>query len=336
MFVIKNYVRNENLATIKLDWQGTPVDENNRFVNHEFPFLPKLSDLLKWQLSANPFKEAKRNDTERLKVFDPTEFLSGEKDGVLWLGHASFFIRLNGVNILIDPVFGAPPLVKTFVDVPSPIDKISRVDCILISHDHRDHADETSIGQIAAKFPNANFYTGLRMDVLLKDWVQPTNEIQTAGWFQQFKTPDETLKIYFLPTRHWARRGLFDTNERLWGAFIIQTNSRTILFGGDSGYGSHYQEIAALFPEIDYAILGIGAFEPRWLMESNHASPADALQMFVDLKAKIMVPMHFGRFDLSDEPPSAPPRLLTEKAAKINLAGKIKLLNINQNLDLED
>ena len=334
--VIKNYVCNENLTTIKPDWQGTPVDENNRFVNHEFPFLPQLSDLLKWQLSANPFKRAKQSDTKRLKVSDPTDFLNGAKDGVLWLGHASFFIRLNGVNILIDPVFGAPLLVKTLVDVPPPIDKISRADCVLISHDHRDHADETSIKQIAEKFPNARFYAGLRMDALLKDWVKVSNEIQTAGWFQQFKMPDETLKIYFLPTRHWARRGLFDTNERLWGAFVIQTKSRTILFGGDSGYGSHYKDFAALFPEIDCAILGIGAYEPRWFMKANHANPADALQMFVDLKAKTMIPMHFGRFDLSDEPPSQPLELLNEKAAEMNLSGNIKALNINECLDLED
>ena len=94
--VIEKYVSNENLKTVKADWQGTPVDEKGRFVNAEFPFLPKMTDLLKWQLSANPFKEAKENDTERLQVLDPTNFLSGEKDGILWLGHASVYIRLNG------------------------------------------------------------------------------------------------------------------------------------------------------------------------------------------------------------------------------------------------
>lgn len=330
--VIKTYARNENLPTVKNDWQGTPVDEKNRFVNHEFPFLPKISDLLKWQLSANPFRKEKENDRERLAVLDPADFLSGEKDGILWLGHASFFIRIAGKNILIDPVFGAPPFVKTYVDTPSPINKIGRVDYVLISHDHRDHCDEKSIKQIAEKFPNAKFYSGLRMDALLKDWVKETNEIQTAGWFQQFKLPDETLKIYFLPTRHWAQRGLFDTNERLWGAFMIQTNSQTIFFGGDSGYGSHYKEIAALSPEIDYALIGIGAFEPRWFMKPNHANPADAAQAFVDLRAKIMIPMHFGRFDLSDEPPSAPLELLKKAAAEMNLSGQLKPLNVNESL----
>lgn len=94
--VVKKFVRNENLPTVREGWQGTPVDEKGRFVNAEFPFLPKLKDLLAWQLGANPFAEAKEKDTDRLPVLDPAEFLSGEQDGILWLGHASVYIRLNG------------------------------------------------------------------------------------------------------------------------------------------------------------------------------------------------------------------------------------------------
>jgi L-ascorbate metabolism protein UlaG (beta-lactamase superfamily) len=76
--------------------------------------------------------------------------------------------------------------------------------------------------QVAAKFPNAKFLAGLRMDELLRDWTMPTNDIQTAGWFQQFDLPDETVKITFLPVRHWCRRGLFDFNHKLWGGYVIE------------------------------------------------------------------------------------------------------------------
>ncbi|HXH69865.1 MAG TPA: MBL fold metallo-hydrolase [Pyrinomonadaceae bacterium] len=330
--VIEKYVKNENLPTIKTDWKGTPVDEKGRFVNHEFPFLPKVKDLLKWQISGNPQKEEKQNDATRLAVLDPTEFLESEKDGILWLGHASFFIRLNGKSILLDPIFGKPPLVKTFVDVPSLLEKIKRVDYVLLSHDHRDHCDEESIRQIAQKFPEAKFYGGLLMEELLRDWTTVANEVQTAGWFQQFKLPDENLKIYFLPVRHWCRRGLFDTNERLWGGYVVQGAGKTIYFSGDSGYGSHYKEAAELFPDIDYFLIGIGAYKPRWFMEPNHNSPEDAVQAFIDARAKFLVPMHFGRFDLSDEPPGEPLRLLKEKTQEMNLSDKIKALNINESL----
>ena len=328
--VIKSYSKNENLPTVKAGWPGVPIDEKGRFVNYEHPFLPKILDILKWQLSAKPQKEEKQNDTERLAVLDPIDFLNSDRDGILWLGHASFFVRLAGKSLLLDPVFGKPSFVKTLVDVPSPIDKIKQVDYVLLSHDHRDHCDEDSIKQIAGKFPAARFYGGLKMDELLRDWIP--NETQGAGWFQQFEMPDDSLKIYFLPVRHWCRRGLFDTNERLWGGFIIQGAGKTIYFSGDSGYGNHYKETVELFPEIDYFLIGIGAYQPRWFMEPNHNSPEEALQAAIDARAVTIIPMHFGRFDLSDEPPGEPLRIFREKAREMNLSDKIKPLNINESL----
>lgn len=332
--VIEKYTRNENLPTIKNDWQGTPVDQEGRFINAEFPFNSSMLDLLKWQLSGNPQKEEKQNDAWRPQVKDPSEFLNSESNGILWLGHAGFFIRLNGVSIIIDPIFGKPPFVKTYVEIPSPLDKIRKVDYVLLSHDHRDHTDENTLHQIAGKFPQAKFLVGLKMEGLIKDWVTETNEIQTAGWFQQFTTTGkDDLKIVFVPVRHWSRRGLFDTNERLWGGFIIQSANKTIFFGGDSGYGSHYKQTAELFPEIDYFICGIGAFKPRWFMKSNHNSPDDALQAFADTKAKYLIPMHYGTFDLSDEPPGEPLRLLKEEAENSGVSDKVKDLQIFESIE---
>ena len=331
---VTTHIKNENLQTIRNDWQGNPVDEKNRFVNEEFPFLSKTIDVLKWSLSRNPQKEEKKNDAARLEVGDPTEFLESNKDGILWLGHAGFFIRLNGVNIITDPVFGKPSFVKIYVDVPSPLDKIKKVDYILISHDHRDHCDEPSIKSLTQKFPEAEILSGLRMDELLNDWKTSSNKTQTAGWYQQFSLPENKVKIFFLPTRHWGRRGLFDTNERLWGSFVIQGANKTIYFGSDSGYGAHYKKIGELFPKIDYALIGIGAYKPRWIMESNHNSPEEAWQAFLDSKADVLIPMHYGRFDLSDEPPSEPLKLLREEAQKTNSIDKIKALQIYESINL--
>ncbi len=327
--VTKKFTKNENLPTIKADWQGTPIGEKDRFVNHEFPYLPSPLDLLKWQLRTNPQQQEKINDQTRLAVKDPTEFLNGDQDGILWFGHASFFIRLNGANLLIDPVFGEPPFITRYV-TPPPIEKLPKTDYILISHDHRDHCDEATIKQLTAKFPDAQILTGLRMEELLKDWNSSNAEIQTAGWYQQFGLPNNKIKVTFLPSRHWTRRGLFDTNRRLWGAFVIEGAGKTIYFGGDSGYGSHYQELAALFPKINYFIAGIGAYQPQFIMKPNHNTPAEAFRGFLDAKADYMIPMHFGRFDLSDEPPSEPLGLLMEKAAEANLTDKIKNLQINE------
>jgi L-ascorbate metabolism protein UlaG (beta-lactamase superfamily) len=331
--VIAKYVRNENLPTIKANWQGTPIDAKGRFVNAEYPYLSKTIDLLKWRLGERPFKTEKENDKERLEILDPTAFLQSDRDGILWLGHASFFIRIGGKSLLLDPVYGNPSLITKYVDAPSPLENLKNVDYILLSHDHRDHTDETTLKQLFRKFPNVEILAGLEMDDLLNDWKTPTNRAQTAGWYQQFQTNSEDLKIYFLPIRHWSRRGLFDMNKRLWGGFIIQSAGKTIYFGGDSGYGSHYKEAAELFPKIDYFLIGIGAYEPRWFMEANHNNPADAIQAFTDAKAETLIPMHYGTFDLSDEPPSQPLKLLKTEAEKAGIADKVKALKIGESIE---
>jgi L-ascorbate metabolism protein UlaG (beta-lactamase superfamily) len=327
--VIVKYAKNEDLRTLREGWQGVPVDEKDRFVNHEHPFLPSTVELLKWQFGEKPFKQEKQNDAARLEVKDPTEFLNSDRDGILWLGHASVYIRLNGRAILIDPVFGNPRFITRFVEVPNPLEKIKRLDYVLVSHDHRDHCDENTLRAVARKFPNARIFAGLRMDDLLNDWKTATNEVETAGWFQEFTT-DEAVKIAYVPVRHWCRRGLFDTNERLWGGFVISGAGKKIYFGGDSGFGSHYRETADVFGPIDYFIIGIGAYEPRWFMKANHNNPADAFQAFTDARGKTLVPMHYGTFDLSDEPPSQPLRLLMEEAARQNMSDRLKPLAINE------
>ncbi len=332
--MIKNYVKNENLQTIKPDWKGTPIDKNGRFINHEFPFKHDFIGLLKWQFGRNPQAAEKRNDTKRLEVLDPTTFLQSKNDGILWLGHASFFISLNGKHILLDPVFGSQKFLKRLVNVPSPIEKLPEIDYVLISHDHRDHADKSTISQLSKQFPKAKFLAGLQMQDLIETWKTPLNEVQTAGWYQQFNLENDDLKITFAPVRHWSRRSLFDVNKRLWGGFVIQTQTATIYFGGDTGYGGHFKELSEIFPQIDYFIVGIGAYSPRWFMKPVHNSPADAVQAFFDSNAKLLIPMHFGTFDLTNEPPNEPLRLLKAEAENCGISEKLRVLRINESLEI--
>src|SRR5687767_1700322 len=328
------YKDNSELPTIKSGWPGTPVDQKDRFINDEFPFLPSTVDLIKWKAGGNKFEQEKTNDTARLEVKDPREFLLSNRDGILWLGHASFYIRLNGVGILTDPVFGDPTFLRRFVPVSSQLEHLARVDYVLLSHDHRDHMDESTLRAIAKKFPNAKFLAGLRSDDVLNEWKTSTNPVQTAGWFQEFESSADAVRIYFLPVRHWSRRGLFDTNWRLWGGYVIQSDKATIYFGGDSGYGRHYTEVGELFPNIDYFLIGIGAYEPRWFMEPNHNDPSDAVKAFIDSGARHLIPMHYGTFDLSDEPPSQPLQQLMEEASKHGIVDRVRPLAINESLSL--
>lgn len=316
-------------------FRGTPVDEKNRFVNLEDPYLPEWSALLKWQLGGNPDKDFKKTDPWRLPVTKDSGFLTSGEDCLVWLGHASYFIRLGGVSLLIDPVFG--PLsffTNRYSELPVPAESFRNLDYVLVSHDHRDHCDESSLKLLAKTNPQAEYLTGLRLDGLLKKWTGSTR-IQTAGWYQQYGTDSSKIEIYYLPTHHWARRGLTDTNETLWGGFVLKTNGLTIYFGGDTGYGGHFRHVADLFGPIDYYLVGVGAYKPEWFMGPSHMSPTDAAESAHALGARVMIPMHYGTFDLSNEPLGDPQQVLEKRAEQDpDLKRRLRVLGVGDVLKL--
>lgn len=156
-----------------------------------------------------------------------------------------------------------------------------------------------------------------------------SNNIEEAGWYQQYTKSSTRVTITFIPSRHWSKRGLNDTNQRLWGGFVIEAGDQRIFFGGDSGYDSHYRQLQSVFGNFTYAILGIGAYEPAWFMSPNHQSPADALRGLVELNADRIIPMHYGTFDLSDEPMRQPLADL-HLAAGDALSEKLQIHRIGQ------
>ncbi|WP_295123367.1 MBL fold metallo-hydrolase [uncultured Chitinophaga sp.] len=310
---------NPDLPIMRLpfEWKGNLLEGHGRFVNHEHPFNDSFLEVLKWQFMRNPQKAEKTGDNWRLQP-QRTDFLTSGNDCMVWLGHASFFIRLAGVTMLIDPVLFNVSVKKRLCALPAAAEDFKGIDYILVSHDHRDHCDAGSLKLLAQLNPEAMYLTGLRMKTLLHS-LTGSNRIQEAGWYQEYRTPEQ-LNVYYMPTRHWGRRGISDTNKRLWGGYIIQGAGKTIYFGGDSGFGHHFTDLATIFPDIDYAILGIGAYKPEFFMSQAHMSPTDALQAFKNTAAKKMIPMHYGTFDLSDEPVGDPLRVLQQAGNKDVLA----------------
>ncbi|WP_223233356.1 MBL fold metallo-hydrolase [Chitinophaga sp. CF418] len=318
---------------LPFDWKGTPVDENGRFVNHEFPHIYSFTEFLKWRFQRNPQKAEKEADTWHPEVVHNDEFLHAGRDCIVWLGHASFFIRLAGVNILIDPVFYDIVFFKRHTPFPIDPAKLKGLDYILVSHNHLDHCDKRSLRLLAENNPQAIYLTGLRMEGLLKK-LTGSEQVQTAGWYQQYHT-DARIKVFFLPARHWSKRGLRDVNSQLWGAFVIQGGGKTIYFASDSGYGSHFTDVGRIFPVIDYCIVGIGAYKPAFFMAQSHISPQDAVKAANEMHARVMIPMHYGTFDLADEPRSDPFNALKGLEKQGAIQGHLELLKVGEELKIQ-
>ena len=291
---------NPSLPFIKQGWTGNSLNEKNQYLNLDGASERSFRELLKWQTEANPLKGLKRKQTAGVEVITGSSFAKSTEDGFTWLGHASFLFTLSGKQFITDPVLYNVGPVKRHTALPCSVGELRQIDFILLSHNHRDHADAKSMQQLCALNPNAIILTGLEIGNLLRSW-KISNPVIEAGWYQQYNI-DADITVTYLPAKHWNRRGLTDMNEMLWGSFMLQSPQHTVYFGADSGMGVHFEDISTLFPSIDYALLGIGAYKPEWFMHTAHTSPADVLRAQQQLGAGQLVPMHHSTFDLSDEP----------------------------------
>src|SRR5258705_1478997 len=224
----------------------------------------------------------------------------GEPARITWLGHASWLWQLDGASLLVDPVFGERISYLIPRNAPAPLrpDQLPRIDATLISHSHYDHYDRPSV--LAAQAPVITG-TGLGKGLSL-----PVTEL---GWWDADIVADR-VRVTFVPSQHWSRRGLFDANQTLWGGFVIEGSRSRIYHAGDTAYFDGFARIGARFPGIDAALLPIGAYDPAWFMEKQHMNPEQAVQAFLDLGASRFVAMHWGTFKLTDEPLLEPPQRL--------------------------
>jgi L-ascorbate metabolism protein UlaG (beta-lactamase superfamily) len=321
---VKRFIKNKDLEIIKENWEGNLKigKEYSNGDKRDKPIMPL--DLLKWKFSTNPQANEKKQDTFRLKVIKNQAFLHSQKDMIVWLGHASFFIRINGKTLLTDPVFGDVSFIKRLAGVACDINSFNDIDYILLSHGHRDHFDKNTLDVLLKN----NLDVEVLIPLELNDYFDKKQiKNQQAGWYQKYKT-DQSIEVFFMPAKHWNRRSALDFNRNLWGSFVIRFNGKTIYFSGDTSYGVHFKETSKIFGPIDYCLLSVGAYKPEIIMKNTHMSPTEALQAFKDLNGKMMIPMHFATYDLSDEPIGEPMRILEKEKEKYN----IRFMDIGEEL----
>lgn len=326
-----SFLRNDSLPNVRPGYPGNKL-VGKQFANGEELFEPSFGTVLKWQLSANPQKEEKKLDTWVPEVTDCTAFLQGTDNGLVWLGHASFVLRAQGLTLLFDPVLFSSLGLRRRHPLPCRPEDLTGIDVLLLSHGHRDHLDEQSVKLLARQNPNLQILAPLRMAQLLQRMV-PGVPVQEAGWWQQYqldwakinKSALDALpfEVCYLPASHWHRRGLADLNQVLWGSFMLRIADKLIYFAGDTSYAEHFEAIEKVFGPIDIALMPIGAYKPAYMMSQSHVNPHEAAKAVNVLRAGHAVPMHYGTFDLSDEPASEPLRQLQEVAAGGMLRGEL-------------
>lgn len=236
----------------------------------------------------------------------PPERVAGGEIRATFVGHSTVLIQMDGMNIVCDPIWSmraspfswigprrhrAPGI--RFEDLPP-------IDIVLQSHDHYDHLDVATVSRITSKW-HSKFVVplGLRARFTRKN-IAPLELISELDWWESVEVRSN-LKITSVPASHFSGRSLNDRNKTLWCGYVIEGPKATVYFAGDTGYGSHFQEIKRRFPRIRLAFLPIGAYIPQWFMGPVHISPADAVRAHEELGAATSIGIHFGTFALADD-----------------------------------
>lgn len=241
--------------------------------------------------------------------------LRGDDDRVWWLGHAALLLRLNQRYILIDPVLSARASPLPFAGperkTPAPlcVTQLPHLDFVLISHNHYDHLDRPTVKRITRRFPAAQFIVPLGMG----EWCRKrgVRRVKELDWWQSVAVSGLTFTA--VPARHWSMRTFWDRNRSLWCGWVVRNMTLNFWFSGDSGYSENLHEIAKRLGPFNFAALPIGAYAPKWFMRGQHMDPDQAVHLWQAIGRPLTVPIHWGVFELADDPLDEPPAAL-EKA----------------------
>lgn len=278
--------------------------KDGKFINRgEVEYIMSFSDFRKIIGNyANPQPNTvpeKNIETSPLDSFDLANFKDSTR--LIWFGHSTFLLQIENFNILIDPMFGETPSPLSFLgtkrfskNLPITIEQLPEIDLVLISHDHYDHLDYSSITKLKDK--TKLFFTPLGVGVHLEKWGIKKDQIVEHDWWQN----SEIGKLNFIstPAQHFSGRGLSDRAKTLWSSWVIKSKTVSIFFSGDSGYGDHFAEIGDKYGPFDLAMLESGQYNTIW--PQVHMFPEEAVRAGLDLKAKKIMPIHWGAFKLSN------------------------------------
>ncbi len=293
---------------------GTPPDEG---YSNIYPHDPKASFWLwKWEQLRHGVPDPPPGGWRipHVKADAAALRTNTSRPTVTWIGHAAFLVQLDGQNILIDahfserasPVQFAGP--RRIVPLPIDIPELPRIDVVLTSHNHYDHLDLATVRRLAAQASGSPLFL---VPLGLKGWFneQGIENVEEIGWWQARGLG--RVRYTLVPVQHWSKRTLQDTNQSLWGGWVIEGGGLKLVHTGDLGYSRDARDIGDRLGPFDLAFIPIGSYAPRWFMKTMHIDVPEALQVRADLRAARAVGMHWGTFEkLTDEPLDEPPQEL--------------------------
>ena len=287
---------------------------------------PKRDENIKWSYKIF------NNEKKKLKIEFPPEHVVGSDqvlrnletykndDYIAWIGHATFLIKLGNTTIITDPLFSknSGPLIfgpKRYVKSAIKLKEIPEINLILLTHNHYDHLDYSTI----RNFPHKKSKVIIPLKLSKYFTRNGFKDVNELDWYEEVKI-NNNLKVTLLPAVHWSKRSLTDANKTLWGNFLIEYKDKKILFACDTGYGNIYKDLGNKYGPIDLTFINIGAYDFRPMFEKSiyHATPEEALKIAQDLKSKKVIGMHWGTIVLSLEPIMEPPLRFKNNAEKYN------------------
>ncbi len=236
---------------------------------------------------------------------------------ITWVGHSTLLVQMDHVTFLTDPIWSKTPSPipflgpRRFVEPGLALEDLPPIDFVVVSHNHYDHLDVPTLRALAERDPATRFLVPLGNGALLRR--KGIERVEELDWGQSAR--HEGVTIHCLPAQHWSKRGLGDDLKALWSSWAVVGPERRFYFAGDTGYFDGFERIGEALGPFDLAAVPIGAYEPRAMMRSSHLDPEESIRASVALRARRALAMHFGTFDLSDEPLDEPPRRFRAAAA---------------------
>jgi L-ascorbate metabolism protein UlaG (beta-lactamase superfamily) len=262
-----------------------------------------------------------------LPLVDPLPFWSTKPSSGLratWLGHSTLFIEIDGARFLTDPVwsnrispvsFAGP---RRFHPPPAALDSLPPLDAVILSHDHYDHLDRSTILSLAKLQPKTQFITSLGVGERLERWGIPAKRITELDWWETTQVSGVTITAS--PAQHFSGRGIRDRNATLWSSFHLRGPHHSFFFGADTGLTPEYADIARRLGPFDMVAIEIGAYHPSW--GDIHLGPVNALSAYKQLASGAFLPIHWGTFNLAVHPWSEP----AETISRLGAAARVPLV----------